>query len=37
MSSPHDEESWIDRWWLPLLILFGLLFVAVLVTFNPLG
>ncbi len=30
-------DTWIDRWWLLLLILFGVAFVGVLVAFNPLG
>ncbi len=29
------RESWVDRYWTVLVILFGLIFVAVLVTFNP--
>jgi hypothetical protein len=29
------RESWVDRWWTVLVILFGVLFVAVLVTFHP--
>ncbi len=29
------REPWLDRWWLPLLILFGVLFVSFLVSFNP--
>ncbi|RSL15272.1 hypothetical protein EDE15_0755 [Edaphobacter aggregans] len=33
--SSSSESSWLDRWWQPLLILFGLLFVTILVTFSP--
>lgn len=35
MSSSHESESWLDRWWQLLVILFGLLFVLILVSFNP--
>lgn len=35
MSSSHESQSWIDRWWPLLLILFGLTFVSVLVFFKP--
>ncbi len=30
-------DTWMDRWWLLLVILFGVLFVWVLATFNPVG
>ena len=33
--SASSEEKWIDRWWPLLLILFGVLFVTVLVSFAP--
>jgi hypothetical protein len=33
MSS--SSEGWLDRWWPLLVILYGLLFVTVLVTFSP--
>lgn len=33
MSS--SRESWLDRYWPVLLILFGLIFVAFLVSFHP--
>jgi hypothetical protein len=33
--SSTTEEHWLDRWWPLLLILFGLFFVSVLVTFSP--
>jgi hypothetical protein len=35
MSSSNESQSWLDRWWLLLLILFGLLFISVLAFFNP--
>jgi len=33
MSS--SKESWLDRYWTVLVILFGLIFVTVLITFKP--
>jgi len=33
MSS--SSESWLDRWWPLLVILYGVLFVTMLVTFSP--
>ena len=33
MSS--SKESWVDRYWQVLVILFGLIFVTVLITFKP--
>jgi len=35
--SSHHQEPWIDRWWIPLVILFGVLFVALLDFFHPMG
>jgi steroid 5-alpha reductase family enzyme len=35
MSSSTESESWLDSWWPLLVILFGLIFVAILVTFKP--
>jgi hypothetical protein len=35
MSSSSGSESWLDRWWPLLLILFGLTFVSLLVSFFP--
>ena len=40
---PHDHlivqtytvDRWIDHWWPALVIAFGLLFVTLLVTFQP--
>jgi hypothetical protein len=33
MSS--SSEPWLDRWWPLLVILYGVLFVTVLVSFSP--
>jgi len=30
-----SNEPWVDRWWPLLVILFGVLFVSILVTFKP--
>jgi steroid 5-alpha reductase family enzyme len=35
MSSASKREPWIDRWWPLLVILFGVLFLTFLVSFNP--
>jgi len=35
MSSHHEHTPWLDRYWQPLVILFGILFVAFLVFFKP--
>lgn len=35
MSSPSGSGAWIDRWWLVLLIVFGLVFIATLAFFHP--
>ncbi len=35
MNSPHHSDRWIDHWWPLLVIIFGLLFVTLLVTFQP--
>jgi hypothetical protein len=35
MSSSSQTESWFDRWWPLLLIIFGLIFVTLLTTFAP--
>lgn len=37
MSSSSSSESWLDRWFPLLVIIFGLLFVTLLVSFKPLG
>jgi hypothetical protein len=36
-SHGHEAESWLDRWFTLLVILFGLVFVAFLVSFKPMG
>ena len=33
--SASNEDSWLDRWWPLLVILYGVLFVTVLVSFSP--
>lgn len=35
MSSSHESQRWIDRFWQPLVILFGIIFVTCLVCFKP--
>ncbi len=35
MSEPHDRESWLDRNGLVLVILYGLVFVTILITWHP--
>jgi steroid 5-alpha reductase family enzyme len=35
MSSSSEVVSWVDNWWPLLVILFGLLFLIMLVTFSP--
>jgi hypothetical protein len=35
MSSSTEREFWLDTWWPLLVILFGVIFVTVLVTFSP--
>jgi hypothetical protein len=35
MSSSAASESRLDRWWPLLVILYGVLFVTILVTFAP--
>jgi hypothetical protein len=35
MSESSESVSWVDRYWQVLVILFGLIFVTVLVTFSP--
>ena len=35
MSASIESESWLDRWGLLLVILYGLIFVSILVTFSP--
>ena len=35
MSSHHETESWLDKWWPLLLILFGVSCVLFLALFHP--
>jgi hypothetical protein len=35
MSTSHNTTYWLDTWWPFLLILFGIIFVAFLVSFHP--
>jgi hypothetical protein len=35
MSSSSESVSWLDRWWSLLVILYGVIFVSILVSFSP--
>ncbi|RXH56769.1 hypothetical protein GRAN_0079 [Granulicella sibirica] len=35
MSSPNESGAGIERWWQLLVILFGLIFLTLLVSFSP--
>jgi hypothetical protein len=35
MSSSNEQGWSLDRWWPALVILFGLIFVSVLISFKP--
>lgn len=35
MSSSSHDSVWLDEWWPLLVILFGVIFVAFLVSFKP--
>lgn len=35
MSSSSESVFWLDRWWPLLVILYGVIFVSILVTFSP--
>jgi hypothetical protein len=35
MSSSSESMSWLERWWSLLLIIYGVIFVAVLTQFAP--
>jgi hypothetical protein len=37
MSSSSEKENWLDRWFPLLVILFGILFVSILVSFKPMA
>lgn len=36
MSSSNESQSWLETWWPLLVILFGIIFVSVLVTWKPM-
>jgi hypothetical protein len=35
MSSSSESVHWLDRWWGLFVILYGVLFVSILVSFSP--
>ena len=35
MSSSGEREHWLNQWWPLLVILFGIFFVTVLVSWKP--
>jgi hypothetical protein len=35
MSASHERGFWLDRWWPLFVILFGVTFVSILVSFKP--
>ena len=35
MSSSEKRENWLDQWWPLFVILFGVLFVSILVSWKP--
>jgi hypothetical protein len=35
MSVSNESESWLERWGLVLVIVYGLIFVSILVSFSP--
>ena len=35
MSSSHESQSWLDRWWTLLVILFGLTGILILALWHP--
>jgi len=35
MSLTSESGSWLDGWWPLLLILFGVIFVSIFVSFKP--
>jgi hypothetical protein len=35
MSSSSESGFWLDRWWPLFVILYGILFVSILVSFSP--
>jgi hypothetical protein len=37
MDSSSEPGFWLDRWWPLMVILFGLIFVSILVSFKPVS
>jgi hypothetical protein len=37
MSASNESVSWLENWWPLLVILYGVAFVSVLVTFAPVN
>jgi hypothetical protein len=35
MSASSETVHWLDRWWPLLVILYGVFFISVLVSFSP--
>ena len=35
MSTSEKQQNWLDEWWPVVVIVFGIIFVSVLVTFHP--
>lgn len=35
MSASHNSSHWMDTWWPLFVILYGIIFVGCLVSFNP--
>jgi hypothetical protein len=35
MSSSHEKVFWLEQWWPLCVILFGVIFVTLLVSFKP--
>ena len=35
MTTPNERDTWLDRWWPLLLILFGTTFILTLALFYP--
>ena len=37
MSASHEEKPWFERWWQPLLIAFGIVFILTMAFYNPIS
>jgi hypothetical protein len=35
MSSSHEKESWLERWWPLLVIGYGVIFISVIASYAP--